>query len=293
MSKSQNHKKAKKRVLITGASGFIGKMLVNILTDADYEIIPFVRKAAGLKNETVIDYCDADFPKVINSLPKVDVVVHLGAKIGCDDSSREVFFRPNVLATAELANWANKVDAYFVFASTAIVCGVKNPLITPESNPNPDTNYGYSKWLAEEIIKISGVKHAILRISGVFGKDGSSHLGINKAITDALNGIVPIQYGNGKIKRNYIYVKDLANIFKFCIDNEIKGIHLVSGASINTISEMLQIICNCILPDRNPECRTGQCGNDQIVERSSALPRGIHFEDTLRDILINAKRSPV
>ena len=211
MDNMGNDNIAGKRVLITEATGFIGSNLMNILKKTDWELVPLVRNRAGLKNEVLINFCAPNFCKAINSLPKVDAIVHFGAKIGWDSSSRQALFVPNVLATAELVNWAREINAYFVFASAAIVCGVKNTNITSVSKPNPDTNYGYSKWLAEEIIQMSGVKHAILRIAGVFGKDGPSHLSINKTINDALNGITPIQYGNAGIKRNYIYIKDLSN----------------------------------------------------------------------------------
>ena len=162
----------KRKILITGASGFIGVALRKMLINTDWEMYFLARQHIGFANETIVDFCDPDFCRVIKTLPKIDVVVHLGAKIGWDGSSRESLFKPNVLATAKLVNWAKDIGAYFVFASAAIVCGVKNTHITFDSEPNPDTDYGYSKFLAEEIIKMSGVKHSILRISGVFGKDG-------------------------------------------------------------------------------------------------------------------------
>lgn len=279
-----------KRILITGASGFIGGTLMKMLADTDSEMFFLVRQRAGLKNEIIADFCDPDFYKVVNALPKVDVLIHLGAKIGWDGSSRESLFKPNVLATAELVNWAKSIGAYFVFASAAIVCGVKNTHITFGSAPNPDTDYGYSKWLAEEIILMSGVKHAILRISGVFGKDGPSHLGINKAINGAMNGITPVQYGSGKMKRNYIYVEDLCKIIIYCIENQISGIHLVAGSSVNTISEMLEIICSILLPDRIPERLKGEKVINQTVEHSSCLPKGRSFRDAIKDIKRNMER---
>jgi len=133
-------------------------------------------------------------------------------------------------------------------------------------------------------VKMSGIKYAILRISGVFGKNGPAHLGINRAIDDALCKIIPIQYGGGEIKRNYIYVKELCSIIKFCIENNILGTHLVAGSSINTISEMLQIICNVFLPGKKPQCHEGRNGYDQIVEVSSIFNRSCSFEDSIKDI---------
>lgn len=271
-------------LLITGASGFIGSMLLKQLSNSDWPIIPVVRKARGFKNEIVIDFCAPNFTTAINTLPKVSTIIHLGASVGCDGKTREVLFEPNVLATAELANWAYKNNVYFIFASTIMVCGVKNSYITSESKPNPDTDYGYSKWLAEEIIKISGVKHAILRISGVFGKGGPHHLGINKSINDALNGLIPIQFGYGSIKRNYIFVKDLCSMLNFCCENKVEGTHFVAGSYINTISEMLKIICDVFLSGKQPTHHDGNFSQDQVVECSTTFPKTRSFSEAIEDI---------
>lgn len=270
--------------MITGVNGFVGTDLMRNLGKTDCELIPILRRSAGFKNEVIIDFCNPNFYSVIKRLPKVDAIIHLGAKVDFNIKDMNAFFEPNILATAQLANWANKIDAHFIFASSAIIFGTKNSRITLESKPDPDTNYGYSKWLAEEIIRASGVKYTILRIAGVFGKGGPSHLGINKAINDALKGVIPVQYGTGKIKRNYIYVKDLSKIIEFCIERKIKGTHFVSGSSINTISEMLQLVCDVILPGRKPEYRQGTDGHDIIIEHSAHLPKGRSFEEAIRDI---------
>ncbi len=280
----------KKRVLITGASGFVGKSIMGELSQTNWEAIPIVRRSTGFNNEVIIDFCDSNFCIMVNSLPKVNAIIHLGAKVGWGDISKHDLFVPNVLATAELVNWADKIGAYFVFASTAIVHGVRNSYITSESGLNLNTNYGYSKWLAEEVIRMSGVKHSILRIAGIFGKGGPSHLGINKAINNALNDKMPIQYGRGEIRRNYIYVKDLSSIIKFCVENEIEGVHLVAGSSINTISDMLQIICNVFFPGRNPEYFEGSNGNDQIIEHSLYHPKGRSFKEAIKDIKVDDKQ---
>jgi len=271
----------RKRVLVTGANGFIGSTFLKRLADTKWEVISLKRKSSILKNEVILDFCDEDFYVKIDALPKVDAVIHLGARIGWDGSSRSDLFVPNVLATAELARWSNKIGAYLIFASAAIICGLGNPHIESDSKPKFDSDYGYSKWLAEELIKMSEVEHAILRICGVFGKDGPKHLSMNRSIDNALNGIRPIQYGAGNQKRNYIYVEDLADILLYCLENRIKGTHLVAGSNINTISEMLNIICNVLIPGKKPEYKAGDNSHDQIIEHSQVLPKGCSFMDAL------------
>jgi UDP-glucose 4-epimerase len=274
----------RKKVLVTGANGFTGSTLIKVLQGSDWEIIPMTQWEIGLKNEVTVDFCDKGFMKVLQGLLPVDAVVHLGSRVGWDGSSRAELFQPNVLATAELVNWAKHHNSYFVFASAALICGERNPHITAGCVLNTENDYLYSKWLGEEIIRMSGIKHAILRISGIFGKDGPPHLGINNAIAGALQGTPPIQYGDGKIKRNYIYVKDLCNMIKYCLDNTIAGTHLVGGSQANTIAEMLEMICDVLLPGKKPQIRPGKGGHDQWVDHSPLLPGGRTFKEALKDI---------
>jgi len=279
----------RERVLITGASGFIGSALLRRLADTKWEAISLNRSSRTLKNEVVLDFCDEDFYVKLNSLPRVEAVVHLGARIGWDGSSRSDLFVPNVLATAELARWSNKIGAYFIFASAAIICGLDNTYTKSDSKPQFDSDYGYSKWLAEELIRMSGVKYAILRIGGVFGKNGPKHLSLNLSIDNALNGIRPIQYGAGNQKRNYIYVEDLADILLYCLENRIEGTHLIAGSNANTVSEMLETICHILLPDKRPEYKSGDNSHDQIIEHSQALLKGRSFEDAICDLKKDAE----
>jgi UDP-glucose 4-epimerase len=271
-----------KRVLITGANGFTGSTLVKSLEE--WEIIPMTQWKTGLKNEVTIDFCDDKFVSVLQTLPRADAVVHLGARVGWDGSTRAELFQSNVLATAELVNWAKQHNSTFVFASAALICGERNTFITAGCGLDTENDYLYSKWLGEEIIEVSGIRHTILRISGIFGKDGPPHLGINNAINSALKGIPPVQYGDGKIKRNYIYVKDLCNIINYCLENAIEGTHLVGGSPVNTISEMLEMICEVLLPVKKPEIRPGKDGYNQVIDVSPLLPKGRTFKDALRDI---------
>ncbi|MFZ0035312.1 MAG: NAD(P)-dependent oxidoreductase [Sedimentisphaerales bacterium] len=273
------------RVLITGANGFVGNCLVRMLENTDWQVVPLVRRGSGFNNEVVLDFCDVDFRGKVTMLPRVDGIVHLGARIGWDGSTREEMLKPNVLATAELANWSKSIGAYFLFSSAAIVFGSRNSYITSSSKLNLDTDYGYSKWLAEELIRMSGVKCGILRIGGVFGKNGPSHLGINVAIDNVLKGIAPVQHGEGAVKRNYIYVEDLCRMIKFCIEQGLEGTHLVAGSSVNLVSEMLEIICETFLPGRKPQCVASKSVvYDQVIEHSTYLPAGRSFEEAMKDI---------
>lgn len=270
-------------VLVTGASGFVGKSLLKLLKREGYHVIPLVRSPGGLPEEIVLDFTDDYFISKVKEITPVNAIIHLGARVDWGVNKGELFV-PNVLATASLANWARSIGAYFIFASTVTVCGATTPLITSESTPDPNTNYAYSKWVAEEVIKMSEAEHLILRISGIYGRNGSQHLGINNAITGALQDKAPTQFGKGDIKRNYIYVEDLTRIIVDCLNRRITGTHLVAGPEVISIADMLSTICQVFLPGTDPIYRDGDQGLDQIIEHSDELIPGRKFREALDHI---------
>lgn len=272
------------RVLVTGANGFVGKNLIRCLAENGFEVVPWVRKSAGLAGERIVDLNDPVFPERLAAMPHFDAIVHLAAKVGWQESRKEDFFQPNVLATGKLAEWARERKAHFIFASTAIVCGVRTERISSSTEPHPDTDYGQSKWLAEERIRSSGVRHTILRIGGVFGLDGPGHLGVNVAIQNALNGKVPILRGEGREKRNYLYVKDLCEAIRHCLLEKTEGTHLVAGSHVDSIEDMLRDISSLLMNGREPSREERGKGNDQLIETASILPKGRTFKEAIEDI---------
>jgi len=275
-----------KKILITGADGFTGGHLVKILRAGGLDVVPMVQHACGLQGEIVADFCNDDFVQILRGLPEVSAVVHLGAHIGWDGSSRADLFQPNVLATAQLVQWAKSQRAYFVFASAALIAGTNESLITAEKGweLRTDNDYLYSKWLAEQVIQMSGVEYGILRISGIYGKDGPSHLGLNRSINDTISGKPPLLFGDGNIKRNYIYVKDLCLAIKYCLENRLTGIHLAAGTETAVLKPMLSTLCRILLPGREAQREPGSSGYNQVVVSSPKLPKTRSFVEALEDI---------
>lgn len=271
-------------VLITGANGFTGRILVEILKDSKWEVIPMTHRETGWENEMVVDFTNKNFSALLHELPPVDAVVHLGARTGWDGGTRKDLFTPNISATALLVDWALKKSAHFIFSSAALVCGPRRTHITADCAPEPTHDYLYCKWLGEEIIRSSSIRHTILRIGGIFGSGGPSHLGLNQAIDRALSGRPPILHGDGKMKRNYIYVRDLCRMIAFCLDSRLEGTHLAAGSTTNTMEEMLTVTCKILLPGSRPEHRPSGKTGDQIIDSSPQLPGGRTFREALEDI---------
>lgn len=274
-----------KTVLVTGATGFIGRATVSALADTGWRITQGSR-SAGESTEEVVRL-DLSEPATLVTLAKgarFDAIVHLGARVGLSGGAEPDMFVSNALSTGYLAYLAKLWDAHLIFASTAIVHGVRNETINPDSPICPDTAYSKSKWLGEQLLEASNAKHCVLRIAGVFGSGGPAHLGLNRAIDSAIKGEPPLQVGSGETLRNYVYVKDVAEAIVYALEQNLEGAHLLAGHEVLSISEMLQKICDIFLPGMHPVVEDGAQALNQVITPSIFLPRTRGFHDALIDI---------
>ena len=275
-----------KTVLITGATGFIGRATVDALITGGWQVVQAIRSPNLLLKEGQV-YLDLNNPESIIALVKrtrCDAIVHCGALIDFTGATEYEMYIPNVLATGLLTYIAKLWEAQLVFTSTAIVHGIKNESISIDSMVYPDSAYTKGKWLGEQLIVNSYEQHSILRIGGVFGRNGPEHLGLNLAIAGAIRGKVPVQIGSGAALRNYVYVKDVGQAIKFVLQERVFGTHLLAGNEIISFSMMLQQICQVFLPGMHPRNKEGVQAINQIITPSVFLPKSREFKNALLDI---------
>lgn len=283
-----------KTVLVTGSQGFIGKALVHSLAQKSFRVIQTGRRSNALAEPSnsseyyQIDFEDAKAYEKMLCLPHSDAIIHLGTAVGWSGATLDDMFVPNILATGCIARLARVWDAHLCFASAAIIAGIKTSFVCSSSPVLLDTPYAKTKYLGEELIKASGANYCILRIGGVFGLNGPSHLGINNSLNSALVGEPPLLRGNGGGLRNYIYVKDLVDIIVNVLENQFVGTHLVGGSDEITIADMLMQICEIFLPGMQPKLLDGNNSSSQLIECSKDLPNGLGFREALLDIKSDA-----
>lgn len=278
-------------VLVTGASGFLGSSVVPALRKAGCEVVIASRNLSSRENselsEVQLNLLDPDSVVRLAEKERFDHVVHLAAMVGWGASDPESLFRCNALATALLADLAKEWCSHLVYASAALVCGSRKPLISPNSLPNPDTDYLLSKFRGEEFIRIVEARACVLRLGGIFGPGGPSHLGINRSLNAALRGEAPLPVGCAKSWRNYIYVEDAANAVVFAIQNKCQGTFNVAGSTADTIGDMVQAMVSRFVPGGLVDTAEGSRCYDQIVVPSGEFPRSRTFETALHDIALS------
>ncbi len=154
------------KILITGASGFIGNALAKSLADK-HDIICMSRKNPQLKNSRWVkgDFSSFEDLRQIDN-DDIDAVVHLAAVTG-SGSERECL-QVNVLGTRNLMRYLiDKGCKKFVMASSIAAVGLQDINFRPVQVPIPDEHpcldsygYGFSKYLMEEITKFYSRQNA-------------------------------------------------------------------------------------------------------------------------------------
>tara|TARA_B100001093_G_scaffold518259_1_gene602487 strand:+ start:1435 stop:2289 length:855 start_codon:yes stop_codon:yes gene_type:complete len=276
----------KKTVLMTGSSGFIGRHVKKKLKSHGFDLIENSRSKIEKKNTIYshLDLSDLTSIRKIFEENKIDVVIHLGTKVGFNKNISELFVE-NVMATKLIADLAFKQNSFLIFASGTIVYNSNIEFVDDQTKPDPDNSYGKSKLLAENYIIESGVRYSIHRISGVFGYNGPTHLSLNNSIMMALNNKQLKLINNNNVQRNYIYVKDIAEIIYKTVIEDINGIHIVAGEEIKTFEEMIIDINSILNPKLQPKIIKGlQSSKTQIYEHSKNLPKPTGFIESLKDI---------
>ena len=222
-----------KKILITGAAGFIGSNLIRVLLKkTDYQICgidnfdnfyPRIIKEKNLEEfipHPNFQFHEGDIRNIsfLNSLAeKFDFIIHLAAKAGVRPSilnpveCQEV----NVMGTLNLLEYArtNSINK-FIFASSSSVYGVNTNIPWKETeNLLPISPYASSKLSCEMLghvySKLYGIQFIALRFFTVHGPGQRPDLAIHKFF-DLIVKQKPIPfYGNGDTFRDYTYIDDI------------------------------------------------------------------------------------
>lgn len=163
------------RVLVTGATGFIGSFVVQILKRKGHEVWSLSRGFSTEENALGGELLDAESTKkALSSAPDFDLVIHLAAIAhgemppeGHDVTSANVSMTRNLISGL-------KKDIHFILLSSVAVysrCGQKGAG-SPWAETNPPTAYGKSKAASEELVIRHGFRKVdILRLPPVYDED--------------------------------------------------------------------------------------------------------------------------
>jgi len=199
-------------ILITGASGFIGKELAKALIKKGHEIVNLdVVKSEGLEvEEYIVDISD---PKIIDHpiWKKVDYVYHLAAiaNLNIAREKPDLAFEINARGTYHIARACEKNNLPLCYISTCATYGsTKDIPRTEKTLPEPTEIYAQAKFAGEVFAHIPP-KWVILRFSTVLGTTMRAALATHIFLTKAMNKETIEISGDGSQRRTWINIKDL------------------------------------------------------------------------------------
>lgn len=222
------------KILITGASGFIGSFVVEEALNRGLEVWAAVRKTSSkayLRDSRInfIELNLASEEQLVEALKEhqFDYIVHAAGATKCIDA--QDFYRINTDGTSRLARAALKTQTglkRFVFVSTLSVFGAireaepHEPILDTDT-PQPNTHYGRSKLKAEQYLYslMPALPLVVLRPTGVFGPREKDYA----MMIDSIRGHIDFAAGFSRQDITFIYVRDMVQAIMLALEKDVVG----------------------------------------------------------------------
>lgn len=221
-----------KKVLVTGAAGFVGQHLIRKLIKNGYSVTALIRrrheKDTIVRNTKVVIGDLSQKGSWRKALKEQDILIHLAAEISAKDPS--LFEKNNVLATKNLLDAAKKANIrkIILFSSAAVTSIRRDP-------------YAQTKKSQETLVAKSGIDYSIIRPSMIYGPGDNKNIGWLIKILKRLP-IVPLP-GGGNFGRQPVYVDDICQIVLKLVNKRFpQKIFEVHGYQYITLAKMVKTI---------------------------------------------------
>lgn len=256
-----------KKILVTGAGGFIGSHLTELLVEKGFEVKAFVHynswnkwgwlDTSNVKNKIEIVTGDIrDFDSVFEAMQGCDTVFHLAALIGIPYSyvSPQAYIKTNIDGTYNVLQSARQLGvAKIMVTSTSETYGTAQYVPIDENHPMVGQSpYSATKISADQLsisyFKSFDLPVKIVRPFNTYGPRQSARAIIPTIISQILNGQTSLKLGNMTPTRDLTFVKDTAKGFY-----EIANADGLFGEITNigmqeeiTIGDLVQLISDII-----------------------------------------------
>ena len=248
--------KNEKKVLITGASGFIGRNIAREYSVNGWHVI-------GMGHGHWLDWqsygitewhcCDITLETLIQYGSKPDVIIHCagGSSVELSATTPYEDFKKTVDAMAQVLEYLrlHSKNSKLVYPSSAAVYGqVKYQPISENTVLEPISVYGSYKLMAEQLCQLYAKNYnlsiAIVRLFSIYG------VGLKKQLLwDAcikLNGGKSEFFGTGEEIRDWLHVSDAAKLIALTANHADKNCLIINGGSGEGVSikNILHILAN-------------------------------------------------
>ncbi len=230
------------KILVTGATGFIGRALVSKLQDLGEEVLAVGSSAGKIQD-----------PQTLEAFSKLPIkhVFHLAAKTYVPQAWEHPWelYESNIMGTLKVLELCRDKKVPLTFVS-AYVYGIPEKLPITELSPdNPNNPYAFSKTIAERFCKfyadVYGMNITIIRPFNVYGMGQKEHFLIPSLIKQVLTD-TEIIVNDLTPKRDFIYLDDLVEALILTMKNfdifEIYNIGSGESFSVQQIIDQIQFL---------------------------------------------------
>ena len=229
------------RVLIIGASGFIGRYVSRRLVASGHTVFSTYNSRPPLDDGASWHRVEITDPAVMDalfSLAQPEVVVHLAAvaDVGTAERNPHVAMDVNATATETIARLCERYAARLVFMSTEYVFDGQNGPYIEGDTPAPTTQYGRTKFEAERSVADLVSNWSILRTSIVYGWPAPGRRNFVPMLVERLRNGEPYR-GSTNVYRSPVYVEHLVDGMERLVETKDTGVHHIAGSDWVTMYE--------------------------------------------------------
>lgn len=248
------------KILITGGHGNLGSYITKELAKGGYDVYVLTRNSKNKIDDIDYKIIEAD----ITDLESLNQKLNFEIDYCVHTASFNEFFLPdypkealniNALGTRNLLEVLSKKNIKnFIYFSTFHVYGLNSGIITEERHLNPTNDYASTHLFAEFYVKQFGftnnLKYTILRLTNSYGvptfiDSDKWYLVLNDLVKMAFENQKIVLHSNGKAKRDFIYMGDVATIVSKILNiKATNDIFNVSSSQIYEIVELANIVKN-------------------------------------------------
>ena len=290
------------KVLVTGACGYKGSVLVPKLLAAGHQVVAFDIMWFGnfLKPQSGLSIVQGDVRDIDSiDLSGIDAIIHLAsvANDPCGDLDPKLTWEISALATMQLADKAVRQGTpRFIYASSGSVYGVKEEdQVTEDLELKPISEYNKTKMVAERVVLSyrDDMTVQVVRPATVCGCSPRMRLdvSVNMLTMQALTQGKITVFGGAQVRPN-IHIDDITDLYIFLLDHpEVQGVYNAGFENLSIMDIAERVAAQmpaeiAVTPSNDP--RSYRVNSDKLLATGFRPKKTV--DDAIRDIIVKFQR---